>query len=147
MTSLPNTIALEQIGELTFNDRFQRYETSVELNDTGFVGDISLDVESHTDLNAAKMRLTAAVNAIDTLMKCAKNVAVEALHDVYNRAWRGDKPELSRSEFADRLTPCSLWVDEDSDVGISLSTDDLFPGQAIRVDFDEALASGTARLW
>ncbi|MDV6034722.1 MAG: DUF2262 domain-containing protein [Phycisphaera sp. RhM] len=147
MPPLPKTIEIERIGTLTFNDRFQRYETSIEFPDVGFAGDISIDIESHTDLTVAKSKMAVAVTGLPSLIALAIDVAVNALHEIYNSGWRGDKSELSRSEFANRLDPCSLWVDEYKDVGMSLSTDGMFPGHAIRVDFDDSLTTGTARLW
>ena len=106
-----------------------------------------MDAESHTDLSLSKSRLIQAVNGLGTLIERAKSAAVDALHEIYNDKWRGDGANLSQVDFANRLEPCSLWVDEDHDVGISFSTDDMFPGHAIRVDFDDSLEPRTPRLW
>ena len=147
MTALPRTITLEQVGELTYDKRFQRYEASVEFRQANFVGDISMDVESPADLAIAKSKLIEAVNVIGALVDCATKAAVDQLLTIYNDGWRGENPELTGPQFSLRLEPCSLWVDEDKEVGLSLATDGMFPGHAIRVDFDESLTHGTAVLW
>lgn len=147
MTALTKTIFDSIAGELEYNSQSNCYEGSLEIEDIDLFADLFVDAESPEGLTLALDVLRTALNQIASVLELGKQAACRDFLETYNEGWRQDNPPIVAYEFMSRLEALSVWVDKHCEFGFSFHTDDMFPGYAIRVDFDRELKNATTRLW
>lgn len=75
------------------------------------------------------------------------NLAKQSAQQTYFDNGYLDDPAINADSFHERLELTTLWIDDNGELALSFSTDDMFPGHAIRVDFDSNFSNATSALW
>ncbi len=147
MAELPSTIETEALGELTYNEVAKCYETTIEIEGLNVFADVAIDAETIDQFQNGMETLLRALNKFEDTYVTGALAAARDYRELYNQNWKGDNASLDLQEFCDNLEVNQMWVDKECRYGLSFGTNGMFPGHAIRVDFDPNLERAETRLW
>ncbi|XZE22269.1 hypothetical protein SH449x_002188 [Pirellulaceae bacterium SH449] len=143
MSSLPPFFDDEILGRMEYNPKLSWYEGGLYNERLGIEADISLPAKTHNELVVHKEQLRKAVHAVGSLVALGKE---SAQTNYFDNGYLDD-PATNQSSFRERLELTTLWIEDSGRLVLSFSTDGMFPGLAIRVDFDSDLSKATSTLW
>ena len=143
MRSLPSFIEDDILGRMDYNPDLSWYEGWLDDDRLGLPVEISLPAKSQRELDSYTDLLRRAIGEIDSLIALAKTAAQRAYYDTgYLNA-----PTFDAQGFRDRLELTTLWINDNGAVVCSFSTENMFPGHAVKVEFDSDLSNAAASLW
>lgn len=119
------------------------YEGWIDDERIELPAEISLPARTQQELEASIKRLRSAVEQLESLVELAKDAAQ---HSFFDNGYLDD-PATNAFSFRERLELTTLWIDDNGVLSLSFSTDDMFTGHAIRVDFDDEMSNAVANLW
>lgn len=143
MSSLPPFFVDETLGRMEYNPKLNWYEGWLDNELLGIAADISLPAKTQQELAEHAELLRKAVRAVESLVEIGKD---SAQNRYFDSGYLND-PSMNASGFRDRLELTTLWIEDSGQLALSFSTDDMFPGHAIRVDFNSDLSRATSTLW
>lgn len=143
MSGLPPFFDDAVLGRIEYNPDMSWYEGWLDNEKIGLPAEISLPAKNQSELATNTDLLRRAVKQIESLVELGKQSAQQTYFD---KGYLND-PATSSERFRERLELTTLWIDNNGGLALSFSTDDMFPGHAIRVDFDSDLSNGTSTLW
>ncbi len=143
MSQLPSYFDDEILGRMEYNPDLSWYEGWLDNERIGLPAEISLPAKTQFELAANTELLRRAVKEAESLVNLAKQSAQQTFFD------NGylDDPAINADTFHERLELTTLWIDDNGGLALSFSTDEMFPGHAIRVNFDSAFSNATSTLW
>ena len=125
----------EIIGMLTFNERFQWFETKYQTK--GYSFELDIDIDNRAEVIKKLPMVREIITHLESIDQKMRQFAVEQLLELKNETWREEgEPELTKADFTARMSIETISFNDDGEYEIWYGDGDLFWGHSITVSVD-----------
>lgn len=120
------------IGEITFDEDLQWFETKYKANGCSF--ELYINTDSRNEAISLLPTVRDVISGLEVIDHKAREFACEELLELKNDSWLDEDEELiTKEEFASKMSIDTISFQEDGEIEIWYNDGDLFWGHSITV--------------